>query len=147
MTNQELAKMARTFGHKTSDIVLAATRDEAHRTESTQAVNTDDSLVHQVRRPPFRAPGKRYGSYSKPDDPRNKKTRFDSRRLSQKQERCSRCNKWMHKNRPCPALRLKCHECGSFGHFAVVCKKKRVNAIVDQTPQEAGLEPKEEEVK
>ncbi|XP_062710846.1 uncharacterized protein LOC134288930 [Aedes albopictus] len=148
MSNRELAKTARTFGHETNFIVQSATRDESYRAEPAQAGTTYDSVLNQVfNRAPFRASMKRYGSYGKFSEPRNKQGRFENRTVNSRQEYCPRCNKWMHKNRPCPALKLKCHECGTFGHFAVVCRKKRVYAVDDVGPQEPKMEPKEEQVK
>lgn len=141
MSNRELAKTARTFGHETNFIVQSATRDEAY-----QANNTYDSSVNEVFRRTSRAPVKRDGGFSRADGPHNKQSRINSRAGSSRQELCPKCNRWMHRKRPCPALKLKCNECGKFGHFAVVCTKNRINAIEDVSSQDAKLEAKEEEV-
>lgn len=41
---------------------------------------------------------------------------------------CRRC-RTMHKSRQCPAYNRKCLNCGMYNHFAVACRKKRVNDI------------------
>lgn len=146
MFNRELARTARTYGHDTNLIVQAATRDEAYQREASQATRIEDDAVNQV--------GGRMSTKMKRErrsdsvEFQNKRFRQDKYRSTNRRELCSRCNKWMHRNRPCPALQLQCHTCGKFGHFAVVCKTSRVNSVQRQElPQEAKTNNGEVEVK
>lgn len=140
MTNRELARAARTYEHKTDFIVQSATRDEAYQVEAARA--SRDESVNQVRGLiPLK---RRIGS----DLARNtpvKKFHNDRHQSSSRRDRCSRCNRWAHRNRSCPALKQKCNECGRFGHYAVVCRRNRVNVVGDYNVfQDTKSETKEE---
>ncbi|XP_062538950.1 uncharacterized protein LOC134207247 [Armigeres subalbatus] len=141
MSNRELAKTARTFGHEINFIVQSATRDEAYQPGPSQTVDIYDSGINHLNergawRGGFKRPMvKREGRSRPTDGPYNKRSRFNNRFGGNQQRLCPRCNRWMHKNQICPALKLKCNECGIMGHFAVVCRKKRVHAIFDTGSQ------------
>lgn len=154
MSNRELAKTARTFGHEINFIVQSATRDEAYQPGPSQTVDIYDSGINHLNergawRGGFKRPMvKREGRSRPTDGPYNKRSRFNNRFGGNQQRLCPRCNRWMHKNQICPALKLKCNECGIMGHFAVVCRKKRVHAIFDTGSQsDVTNVAKEEEVK
>lgn len=137
MTNRELAKTSRTFAYETNFIVQSATRDEAYQAEAVQATQTYDGTVNHVRGRMRSVPFKRRSGTDHAGGPQNKQPRLDKYpgpRLdkypaSSRRELCPRCNRWKHRKSPCPALKLKCDECGKFGHFAVVCTGNRVNAM------------------
>lgn len=134
MANRELARTARTFGHATNFIVQSATRDEAYQLETGQARYTHDETVNHVRGSSRDTPFKcRARSGFHGEGPRRKQARFDKHHSSRR-ELCSRCNRWAHRNQPCPALKLKCNKCGKFGHFAAVCRDNRVRAIEAGSP-------------
>lgn len=143
MANRELAKAARTYGYETDFVVQSATRDEAYQCEVAQPAH--DETINQVR---GRLPFKRTSGSGLAGGSQNKYLRRNKDQPSGRRERCSKCNRWAHRNRSCPALKQKCHECGSFGHYAVVCRKKRVNNIEDDSSlNEAKTETRDEEVK
>lgn len=145
MVNRELARTARTFDHETNFIVQAATRDEAYQRETSQATSTEDESINQVKGNISRALKRE--SRGEPSGFQNKKFRIVKNRPSSRRERCSRCNKWMHRNQPCPALKLKCNTCGKFGHFAVVCRSNRINSVSgNDLLREVKPDTKEEEV-
>lgn len=52
------------------------------------------------------------------------------------------CSEWSM-----PGTQTQCNECGIMGHFAVVCRKKHVRAIVDIDSENAESVTKEEEIK
>lgn len=147
MANRELAKTMRTFGHDTNFIVQSATRDEAYQAELPQTSCSSYDSVNQVYKRTSRVPFKRDGDDAKPGGSRSKQPRFNNRANNSQQQVCPRCNRWMHRNRPCPALKLKCNSCGVLGHFAVVCRKKRVHAVEVTHSDNTKVEAKEEEVK
>lgn len=37
---------------------------------------------------------------------------------------CTRCGKFRHLNKDCPAIGTKCHKCGFIGHYAFMCKTR-----------------------
>lgn len=153
LQNREIAKAARTYGHETNFIVQAATRDEAyaretsadnHNTLSIDRVQSRGAGMHRSRwntstqqvgsgssfgRKRTRNEGSSYGSGSsfEPKRFRNENAFYASRR-----ERCSRCNRPIHKNGPCPAMNKSCNSCGRQGHFAVTCRRKAVSNIRDE---------------
>ncbi|XP_062542266.1 uncharacterized protein K02A2.6-like [Armigeres subalbatus] len=151
MTNRELAKTARTFGHETNVIVQAATRDEAYQGETTRTASMNHhEVINQVRSRVSRFTVKRENR-SASNEPQSKQYRREGLRSNIRPELCTRCNKWMHRNRPCPALKLKCNACGKFGHFAVVCRSARINAtqtydLPKGMPEEVKVVTKDEEL-
>lgn len=146
MTNSELARTARTFGLKTNDIVMAATREEAYLVETTKRMITESESINHVQGRVSRPTIKRE-SRGESSGAQAKHLRLDKQHPNTS-SRCTRCNKWMHRNRPCPALKLKCNKCGKFGHFAVVCRTIRVNTVQDyDLLQQIKTDTKEEEVK
>ncbi|XP_062541054.1 uncharacterized protein LOC134209092 [Armigeres subalbatus] len=147
MSNRELARTARTFGHETNFIVQSATRDEAFQMEEARNKTTQDVMINQVRRQLPSAPFKRRGGQDSSFGHRNKQQRLNISYPNSRRDRCSRCNRWAHWNRPCPALKLKCNTCGSTGHFAAACRQNRINIIQDNPEQqEVTVETKLEEL-
>jgi hypothetical protein len=47
--------------------------------------------------------------------------------------RCSYCGRDWHDRKSCPANNAICRACGTFGHFARVCRKKQRVAAVDES--------------
>lgn len=148
MINRELARTARTFGHETNFIVQSGTRDEAYQVEESRSEDTRETTVNQVRGQSSRISLKRRNENDSGFESRNKQFRPNKSFPNSRRQRCSRCNRWAHWNRPCPALKLKCNSCGITGHFAAACRQKRINAVQDNQEQQEGMvETKLEEVK
>ncbi|XP_055522745.1 uncharacterized protein K02A2.6-like [Wyeomyia smithii] len=147
MSNRELARTARTFGHVTTFIVQSATRDEAYQREITPAANGEDTTINQVRGRTSKAPLKREAEADQAGNSRSKQFRFNRDPPRGRRDRCSRCYCRAHWNRPCPALKLKCYSCGQMGHFSAVCRQKRINAVQErQTPRDDVVDSKIEEL-
>ncbi|XP_058814309.1 uncharacterized protein LOC131678289 [Topomyia yanbarensis] len=131
LTNRELAKAARTFGHETIYIVQSATRDEAYHTENATSSGISALAVSQRR-------SVSDGKFRKRQN-RNQDTGIRQRYVPYTNKpglgrrfRCSKCNRMGHKQDLCPALNKKCNTCGMLGHFAVTCHKKRVSLIQEK---------------
>lgn len=147
MANRELARTARTFGYEANFVVQSATRDEAYQIETAEVIQSYDGTINHVRGRMLGAPFKRESGHDHAGSSESKQPRFNRYTSSSRRERCSRCNKWAHRNRPCPALKLKCNVCGKFGHFAIACRRNRVNAVEDNNHPRDTKPEKEEEVK
>lgn len=129
MSNQMLAKSARTYGHETNYIVQSATREEAFDREA--------GPLHQAD--VFALDGQRYSRHEPP--PKRKRTSSTDRRgvpqartsvrgtthTPGRRARCSRCYYTTHRNETCPALLRNCNKCGQRGHFAAACRPKHVS--------------------
>lgn len=153
MSNRELARASRTFGYETNFIVQSAMRDEAYQGDEIRRDNVQDPMINQVRGPTFKSRfnGKRRGEDGGNFGSRDKQQRFNrsfnDNLPTGRRQRCSRCNRWSHWNRPCPASKQKCNSCDVVGHFAAACRQKRVNAVQDAPVQQEALpETKMEEV-
>lgn len=132
MQNKGLAKTARTFGYETNYIVQCATRDEAFEEDNKQNDNRDQTAYAVTNRGDD--DDKRFKKYT----PRSR-DRLESKVIDQKsgrhghgrRSRCSRCNRLSHSGNRCPAINKKCNSCGTVGHFAMACRKRRVNQVQD----------------
>lgn len=130
MSNQVLAKSARTYGHDVNLIVQSATREEAFDREAGPSHRAG---VFALR-----------GSHYSQREPASKRVRPNpnERHTSKsktvgsgtihppgRRDRCSRCYYPTHRGETCPALSRKCNKCGMQGHFAATCRTTRVNDI------------------
>lgn len=146
LRNKELVKAARTFGHDTASIVLAATRDEAYQAETTANESSEVYAVNR-RRPspddrrykPKRSRSDDWGKRTTAKRSRHEESNFRrDYRDRVRRDRCSRCGQYSHRNMPCPALRRKCNSCHEFGHYAAVCRKASIQQLrmpKDESPK------------
>ena len=68
---------------------------------------------------------------------KSKPAHFQASRVSKKQtstpgSTCQRCGaEPTHGRERCPAINAKCHKCGKLGHYARVCKTKKVSTVFE----------------
>lgn len=129
MRNRELAKTARTFGYDTNYIVQSAIRNDAYETDNRPDDNHEQAAYAVAHRDNEE---RRYGKNVPKAQSRvgsmgtdQKSARYGQGRRS----RCSRCNRLSHSGNPCPAVNKRCNSCGTVGHFAAACRKRRVNQV------------------
>lgn len=147
LTNKELVKAARTYGHDTNYIVQAATRNEAYEAETVNAGPSDPSESYTVNRLQQQSINQQQsrkrtssdGWVDRAQSLRFRKSQQEPRRdrLDRgRRSRCLRCNGRLHSNYPCPALKRNCNSCGELGHYAATCRKSRIRELQIKTSEE-----------
>lgn len=127
MRNQELAKVARTFGYDANFIVQAAARCESFEPED--GPQSADVLNLEQRKFLPRQQFEDRSSHRNSTGPPPKRFRGGGNGYVGRRGRCSRCNHLAHHNEQCPALTRRCNTCGQRGHFSATCRQRRVNRI------------------
>lgn len=144
LRNQELKKAARTYGHDSNLIVQSATRAEAFQAEICPTITERSPLEtgstrYQVARvqQTWKSKNNRDFSYRTGVNPSSRQLNVERSQLSRR-HRCPRCSRPSHRGEECPAMRKNCNSCGQRGHFAAVCRNKRIDIIEDivQTPHQ-----------
>lgn len=132
LANRELAKTARTFGHDTMHIVQSASRDETYVDENvTENATLTGLSALAVSQRPKTSIGKFRERHNRNHNAgaRERRAPYIGKPNRGRRSRCVKCDRMAHKDEPCPALNRKCNACGTLGHFAKVCFKKRVNQV------------------
>lgn len=131
LANRELAKTARTFGYDTIHIVQSASRDETYidenKTENATSIGSSALAVSQRSNGSASKFRKRKNS-----NVRERRAPYMGKSNQGRRSRCVKCDRMKHKDEPCPALTRKCNACGTIGHFAAVCFKKRINQVQEK---------------
>ena len=70
--------------------------------------------------------------------PTNPHMQQQGRSGARQKGRCKFCNRWAHRNEPCPAAAQACHWCGGIGHYGPCCPAKLAGKPSIQTPPAAG---------
>lgn len=141
LSNKELAKAARTYGHEINFIVQSAARDEAYQVE-TADIPKRETDVYAVQKSDWRRPTRDQRKRTRDNDSDGnhdaKRYRGNGGRALGRRSRCSRCNRPAHQNvQMCPALNKRCNACRELGHFVATCRRKQVNAIHHQDSKPA----------
>lgn len=95
------------------------------------------SNVDAIRTSRFRR--KEQNDFERKDDARTSTTKSPYKSPT---HGCQRCGNAFHKRQICPARDATCHNCGAKGHFARLCKSKKLNEIevVDSDSEFGGTE-------
>lgn len=148
MRNQELARYARVYNHDTLFVIQAATRNEAYEIglQSSSSAGPSATLAMEktsekrIQSSNSSAGVKRDRNFrSGQDDTTRKRFKPSSSEL------CKQCGRLAHKIRAmCPAKNRSCNNCMKRGHFAAMCRTKRVNNT-DEDQQAMAVEPSKHE--
>lgn len=124
MTNQELARTARTYGHDTGVILQAATRNESY--EKADEERPAESEVFAVNRIVYPAGANRKRAYRGS----NHVDQHSTEATQGRSNLCYRCNRTAHPDpRSCPAKTRRCNVCKMKGHFAAACRKRSISSV------------------
>ncbi|XP_062542479.1 uncharacterized protein K02A2.6-like [Armigeres subalbatus] len=137
LRNQEVKKMARTYGHDSNTIVQAATRAEAFQSEfSISGSETNVLAVSSKGYWTMQGQRKRQSALHHASGNLTKNFKYerssDNQQNLSRRYRCPRCHRPGHKDRVCPALSKTCNSCGQRGHFAVACRVGRISTLKDK---------------
>lgn len=138
MQNQKLAAAAKIYGHDAHYVVQAATRVEAYEASEPAVEDSPHEVLavnRKYERSREREPLRKMRKVEGRGFERNQPKGLPQNHRQGQRTRCWRCGFLYHKRDACPALDKTCNTCGRVGHFAVTCRGKPKNTVVNNVQE------------